>query len=255
MKRIALFALVVATLGPPQTVLAQHHADLTALLTQYVYPSPDGVNRVDYDRWRDNTADRQALSDYIARLEATSLAPLSRDARFAFWANLYNAVTVRLILDENPSRSIRQIRPHLFSLGPWKAKRVTVEGTRLSLDNIEHDTLRAHYGDPRVHYALNCASIGCPDLRTAAWEPETLHADLDAAARDYVNHPRGVTVRPDGLVISKIYKWFREDFGDSAEGVIEHLLRYADGDLRSAIEARPRIAGHRYDWRLNRTER
>ena len=253
--RSATLAIILATLAIPDPITAQDHTAFSTLLAGYVTPSPDGLNRVDYDRWRSNPDDRKALDAYISGLEATAVSTLPRDERFAFWANLYNAVTVRLILDENPSRSIRQIRPHPFAFGPWGAKRVTVEGKRLSLDNIEHDILRATFNDPRVHYALNCASIGCPDLGTRAWEAATLEEDLNSGARAYVNHPRGVTVTKKGLRISKIYNWFREDFGDSTDGVIEHLLPYANDELKAAIRANPRIDGHQYNWDLNRVER
>lgn len=252
--RLVSLVFAIAILAGTVPTAAQDHADLTALLTRYVQPRSDGVDGVDYDRWRDHTEDRKALEDYVVRLEATPVSTLGDADRFAFWANLYNAVTVRLILDENPKKSIREIRPHSFAFGPWGAKRVTVEGERLSLDNIEHDILRARFGDPRIHYALNCASVGCPNIRTEAWESATLEADLDAAARAYINHPRGATVTDRGLRISKIYKWYREDFGDSDEGVIAHLLQYADDDLRQAIEARPRIRGHEYDWDLNEAD-
>ncbi|MDX1429150.1 MAG: DUF547 domain-containing protein [Rhodothermales bacterium] len=227
---------------------------MSTLLSTYVHPDGTGLDLVDYDAWRENAEDRAALDDYITMLEGTEVSALSDAERFAFWANLYNAITVKLILDEDPKKSIREIRPHSFAFGPWGAKRVTVEGERLSLDNIEHDILRKRWNDPRIHYAVNCASIGCPNLRTKAWEAETLEQDLEAAARAYVNHPRGVTATDRGLKVSKIYKWYREDFGDSNEGVVEHLLQYADEALRSAIEANPRIRGHHYDWDLNKAE-
>jgi hypothetical protein len=95
---------------------------------------------------------------------------------------------------------------------------VTVEGEALSLDNIEHDIMRPRYQAALVHYAVNCASIGCPNLKATAWRAETLAADLDAGARAYINHPRGVTVTEDGVIVSRIYRWFREDFGDSEAG-------------------------------------
>ena len=247
-----VIALLYACL--PVAAVGQPHEALSTLLSTYVHPDGTGLDLVDYDAWRENAEDRAALDDYITMLEGTEVSALSDAERFAFWANLYNAITVKLILDEDPKKSIREIRPHSFAFGPWGAKRVTVEGERLSLDNIEHDILRKRWKDPRIHYAVNCASIGCPNLRTKAWEAETLEQDLEAAARAYVNHPRGVTATDRGLKVSKIYKWYREDFGDSNEGVVEHLLQYADEALRSAIEANPRIRGHHYDWDLNKAE-
>lgn len=230
------------------------HAVWDRLLGEYVVDGADGVDRVDYDRLRAAEADRAALDAYIAALEAQPVSTLARGEQFALWANLYNAVTVRLIVEENPERSIMQIRPNLFSIGPWGADRVMVEGRALSLDDIEHAIMRRQFEAALVHYAVNCASIGCPDIRRRAWRAQTLDEDLDAAARAYVNHPRGVTVTGRGLVISRIYKWFEEDFGGNDSGVIAHLLRYAEPELASAINANPRIASHAYDWALNRPE-
>ncbi|MBT8399138.1 MAG: DUF547 domain-containing protein [Rhodothermia bacterium] len=238
----------------PGTATGQNHEAFTSLLSKYVHPDGSGLNVVDYEGWRSNPDDRDALDSYIARLEETPVSTLPDAERFALWANLYNAVTVKLILDEKPKKSIREIRPHSFAFGPWGANRVTVEGENLSLDNIEHDILRKQWDDPRIHYAVNCASIGCPNLPTKAWEASTLEQDLDAAARDYINHPRGVTTTDRGLRVSKIYKWYREDFGDSDEGVIQHILEYADSELAESIRVTPKIRGHEYDWDLNRFE-
>ncbi|MBY0564377.1 MAG: DUF547 domain-containing protein [Hyphomonadaceae bacterium] len=237
---------------------AADEAAYDALLQRYVSASADGVNRVDYARWSANAADRSALDDYVDELAAQRPSTLSRDRAFAYWVNLYNAVTLQVVLERYPVRSIRDIKsegapfdPRAF-IGPWRTKRVTVEGRRLSLDDIEHTILRPTYNDPRVHYAVNCASIGCPNLMNRVWRAETLDADLDAAARAYVNHPRGVSVSADGDVrVSSIYRWFRDDFGTSDANVIAHLRRYADADLAARLARATRISGHDYDWSLN----
>lgn len=227
------------------------HRPWDSLLEAYVTRGEDGVDYVDYRRWRETASDRAALDAYIAALEAVPVSTLQPAEQFAFWANLYNAVTVRLILDENPSRSIRQIRPTLLSIGPWGMELTQVEGRTLTLDNIEHDIMRPQFEAALVHYAVNCASIGCPNIGLRAWRAETLEADLEAAARAYVNNPRGVTVTQRGLVISRIYKWYEGDFGGNDAGVIEHLLRYAEPELAGQIRANPRIRNHAYDWALN----
>ena len=126
-----------------------------------------------------------------------------------------------------------------------------MEGERLSLDNIEHDIMRPRFDAALVHYAVNCASIGCPNLKATAWRGGTLDAELDLMARAYVNHPRGVTVTERGLIVSRIYRWFRVDFDDSEAGVVAHLLEYAEPELAAAIEADPDIVAHAYDWALN----
>ena len=228
------------------------HAPWSQLLARYVQPGEDGVNRFDYGGLKASKADAETLRAYISTLEETDVQTLSRDAQFAYWANLYNALTIQLIIDNYPVKSIMRIRPTLISIGPWKKDITSVGGRDLSLDDIEHEILRKQWSDPRVHYAVNCASYGCPNLQTKAWVAETLSDDLHAAARDFVNHPRGVTIRRDGrLQVSTIYKWFREDFGDSEAGVIAHLLQYADPDLTEKISANPDIRDHEYDWDLN----
>ncbi|TGY87803.1 DUF547 domain-containing protein [Marinicauda algicola] len=247
-----ILASALAALSSPAFAQDDLHAPWGEILDAYLSRGPDGVNRFDYAKLRETPADRQTLESYIAALEATDPDSLAPDARYAFWANLYNAATVRLIVDEAPERSIRQIRPHPFAIGPWGMELVTVDGEALSLDDIEHAILREEYEAALVHYAVNCASIGCPNLQPEPWRAETLQADLEAAAREYVNHPRGVSVTGDGLVVSRIYRWYREDFGGSEAGVIEHLLRFAEPGLNEEIRANPQITGHEYDWSLNR---
>lgn len=240
---IALAALLM------QPALAQSDEDWTRLLETYVTESADGVNRVDYETLAGNEADRAALDAYIAGFETRDLSTTG-DAEFAAWANLYNAVTVRHILERYPLDSIRD--GYVFG-GPWKKVSVSVGGDDVSLDAIEHDILRPRFKDPRVHYAINCASYGCPNLAIRAWTADTLDEDLDAAARAYVNHPRGVSVSSRGLTVSSIYKWFQADFGGSKGGVINHLLEYAEPALAEKIRTNPKIRGYEYDWSLNDT--
>lgn len=218
------------------------------ILETYVSESADGVNRVDYGALKASRSDRASLDAYIAQYADLDIDSLPRDEQFAAWANLYNAVTVRYIVEEYP---ISTIKPW-YSSGPWKKIKVMADGREISLDEIEHDVLRVQWADdPRLHYAINCASYGCPNLRRTPWQAETLDTDLDQAARDYINHPRGVTVEERGLDVSSIYDWFRKDFGGSEQAVIAHLLKYASPDLAEKIRANPDIRDHQYDWSLN----
>jgi len=255
-----LAALAVAVACGMADPAAADTAAYEALLTRYVSKGPAGVNLVDYGRWQSTAPDRAALDGFIKEQQAEKPSALARDRRFAYWANLYNAITVKVILDHYPVTSIRDIKSEGVWLdtkaftGPWVAKRVTVEGRELSLDDIEHKILRPTFKDPRVHYSVNCASIGCPNLRPKAWHAETLEADLDAAARDYVNHPRGASVGSDGaLTVSSIYSWFKVDFGGTDAGVIAHLKQYAEPALAEKLKQMPTIAADRYDWGINDT--
>lgn len=257
--RIAVWFLAGLALTALHTAALAQSSDalFDELLARYVVPGSDGVNRVDYARWTANGRDRAGLARYVDALQVRAPSKMGRNEAFAFWSNLYNAVTLKVVLDRYPVASIREIKSEgLFDpkayLGPWRTKRVTVEGRSLSLDDIEHEVLRPTFKDPRVHYALNCAAYGCPNLRPKAWAPATLDADLDAAARAFINHPRGVTVEPDKkLKVSSIYKWFAADFGGNDAKTIAHLRKYAGPALAAALGADTTIAGDGYDWSLN----
>jgi hypothetical protein len=260
-RRAALtLGLVVLT----QTAIAQPSADpdaaYDAMLRRYVSMGSDGITRVDYARWRASTPDRTALDRYIEELSARRPSGMSRAEAFAYWGNLYNAVTLKVVLDRYPVDSIRDIKsdswldPKAYT-GPWRQQRVTVEGRRLSLDDIEHAIMRPTFKDPRVHYIVNCASYGCPNLMNRVWRAATLEADLDAAARAFVNHARGVTVLPNGsLRVSSIYKWFIADFGGDDSGLIAHFRQYAEPALAQRLASAPPVAEDDYDWSLNRVQ-
>jgi hypothetical protein len=223
------------------------HGLWDAFLTTYVSQGADGIHRV---RYSDVTPEsRQQLEDYISALEAINTAQLTRDQQLAYWINLYNAATVRLILEQYPISSIRKVT--VSGKGPWDHAVVTVQDTALSLGDIEHHIVRAIFPDPRIHYALNCASIGCPNLAMRAYTAETLEQMLDDAAKAYVNHPRGVSLRKNKADISKIYGWYREDFGDGEADVLAHIKRYAQGDLSESLKAIKKVGRYGYDWALN----
>jgi len=258
-RRIALCLLALAAslfpaagladTGPKpaaEMTLPAEHAEWTRLLKRYVKAGSDAITYVDYAGLAASEADRMALDAYIARFADADLSAKT-DANFAAWANLYNAVTVRHIAQRYPVKSIKDG----YLSGPWKEVKVRAGGGEVSLDAIEHKILRKVWGTPEVHYAINCASYSCPNLRTKAWEAATLKKDLAGAARDYINHPRGVTVTPKGIAASEIYNWFEEDFGGSKASVIEHLLKYAGPDLAAKIRAKPKIVRYQYDWSLN----
>jgi hypothetical protein len=228
-----------------------------ALLARHVVAGEDGITRVRYAAWAASAEDRAALASWIDGEVARAPSRMPRDEAFAFWANLYNALTLKEVLDHFPVRSIREITSRGVPFdpkgwfGPWRTRLVTVEGRRLSLDDIEHVIMRPTFRDPRVHCAVNCAALGCPNLRPVPWQAATLDRDLEAAARAFVNHPRGVTVRADGgLRVSSIYIWFAEDFG-GAEGTVAHVRRYAEPPLAARLGPAARIAEDAYDWSLN----
>lgn len=230
------------------------HGVWDGFLSRHVRADLKGLNRVDYVGV--SPADKQALDGYVAKLERTDISRFDRPEQLAYWINLYNALTVKVVLDHFPVASIRDIdiSPGLFSSGPWGKKLAGVEGEMLSLDDIEHRILRPIWGDARIHYAVNCASVGCPDLLARAYTPADMDAVLTANARAYVNSRRGVTIAGGDIAVSSIYDWFAEDFGDSEEGVLRHLLLYAEGETKAALEKAKGIDGYFYDWSLNGVE-
>lgn len=227
------------------------HGDWAELLGRYVRIGGDGSTGVAYGEFA--APDVERLDDYIARCGETAISDYSRGEQLAFWANLYNAATVRLVLAHYPLRSVKTVGwlPAWLGGGPWNQKVTTVEGFALSLNDIEHRILRRNWRDPRVHYALNCASRGCPDLRSRPFSGLAIEQELDEAARVFVNHRRGARFEADHLVVCSIYVWFKEDFGGSDAGVIEHLGRYAAPPLAERIGRAARIDRHEYDWGLN----
>ncbi|WP_462136984.1 DUF547 domain-containing protein [Candidatus Mycalebacterium sp.] len=208
-----------------------------------------GANLVDY---RGVThADARALDDYISALGRVKVSGLNRAEQKAFWINLYNALTVQTILRAYPVSSILDIDTSPPGTdGPWGKKIFPVEGVRLSLDDIEHGILRPVWKDARIHYAVNCASIGCPDLARAAYTAENTEQLLENGASDFVNHPRGAAVRDGKLVVSSIYFWFAEDFGGK-RGVREHIAKYAAPELAAAMKRASKLVEGDYDWSLN----
>lgn len=230
------------------------HAAWTTFLQQYRREGSDGVARLDYGGV--DSGDGARLDRYIRRLSGIRISDYRRPVQLAYWINLYNAVTVDIVLEHYPVDSIRDIdiSPGWFANGPWGAKLVTVEGEELSLNDIEHRILRPIWEDPRIHYAVNCASIGCPDIQPRAFTADNVEALLDAGARGYVNDPRGVSIRDGEVIVSSIYEWFQADFGGTEAGVMDHLRRYADEPRAAAIEPYQSYDDHRYDWSLNDVE-
>ncbi len=226
------------------------HSDLSKLLQAYVKRDNAGLNRVDYKSFKNSAP---ALNAYINKLQQQKVTRLNKNEQFAYWSNLYNALTIKVILDAYPVRSIKDIdiSPGLFADGPWGKKLIKIEGTEISLDDIEHQILRKVFHDPRVHYAVNCASVGCPNLQKEAFEGSKLNQQLDAAAADYINSNRGAVVKNNRLAVSKIYSWFSKDFGSSDEAIIRHLKKYAKQDLKQKLKSITTIDSSFYDWSLN----
>ncbi len=234
--------------NPDSTATIDHQA-WNSWLGRFVSAAPNGVNLVAYGSV--TAADRALLRTYIDELTALQIGAYNRDQQRAYWINLYNALTVDVVLEHYPLDSIRDISPGLFSSGPWRLKLAKIENEALTLDDIEHRILRPIWQDPRIHYAVNCASLGCPNLQPAAFTAENTESLLHTAASEFINSPRGARVIDDKLQVSSIYDWFEKDFGGNQTGVIRHLQQYASGRLATALGAIEDISDYAYDWKIN----
>lgn len=244
--------LTPAIAGDDKVDATETHNNWPYIMTAYLSePEPNGLVRFDYAALSENAEHLEVLDNYIAYLEAQTPHLMCVDSALGYWANLYNALTVRVVVENYPVESIRKIGGSVFSPGPWKKNIAVVDYEKLSLDDIEHKKMRKVYRNPLIHYMVNCASVGCPNLKAGAWERASLREDAEQAARDFINSPRGVLITEKGLTVSSIYKWYEEDFGGNKAGVLEHLRQYADSDLAEAIDGGAKIIGYDYDWSLN----
>ena len=253
MKRLfklfmCLSALICLICGPTGLVIkgwaAQgvDHSLYAGLLKKYV---KDGV--VNYQGFKN---EESVLDKYLKALEEVDSKMLSRDEQFAFYVNVYNAWTIKLILGDYPGiKSIKDLGS-LFK-SPWKKKICRIDGDIISLDNIEHDILRPRFKDPRVHFAVNCASKGCPPLRFEPYRGSTLDKQLDDSVSSAINNPARTRLEVKTLYVNKVFDWFSEDFEN---GVVAFFLKYSKGDLKKRLEANKgkiKVKYLDYDWSLN----
>ena len=234
----------------PDSLRHIDHAEWDAFLTNYLRIGADGVHRVAYGQV--SAADRTQLGDYVARLAAIPISAYNRAEQMAYWINLYNALVVRLVVDHYPIASIRDIGSGPGAPGgPWSETLVEVEGIPLSLHDIAHRILRPIWKDPRVHYALACGAVGCPNLQPEPFDAQQLDRQLSEAAMAYINDQRCIKIEGDHLALSSIYRWYRDDFGPTDRDVINHLMAYAAPGLAMRLQRFEKISDDGFDWRLN----
>ena len=236
----------------PHSTQTIDHQAWTSFLKKYLDTRhPSGVYRMNYQTVTE--ADKRTLGSYLKKLTSLPISTYNRTEQAAYWINLYNALTIQVVLDHYPVESILDIdiSPGFFNFGPWDAKLIMVENEDLTLNDIEHRILRPIWQDNRFHYAINCASVGCPNLAATAYTSNNLEMLLEQGAHAYINHPRGAVFRDGELLVSKIYTWFEEDFGGNEKGVIEHLKKYASGNLAKQLQNYQDDLDFEYDWQLN----
>ncbi|MBL0005674.1 MAG: DUF547 domain-containing protein [Saprospiraceae bacterium] len=210
------------------------HSVWSAELKKYV--SADG--KVNYRDWANNQA---ALDGYLAQLAGTQpLSNWSTNVQLAYWINVYNAYTVKLVLQHYPVQTIKDI----YQGNPWDKAWITLDGKTYSLNQIENEYIRQRFRDPRIHFALNCGALSCPPLLNEAYDPARLDAQLTSRTKafiadQYQNQTAASTVR-----LSQLFVWYKDDFKPD---VISFLNTY----LATPIPAEAKIEFVEYDWSLN----
>ncbi|WP_320824509.1 DUF547 domain-containing protein [Reinekea sp.] len=214
----------------------------------------DNFGQTYFDYARVSRAQIAQLGAYLTELQAIDPLKLNKPEQMAYWINLYNALTVSVILDEYPVKSIRNIGGPLggfIPTGPWSNKLIRINGQMLSLDDIEHAIVRPKFNDYRVHFAFNCAAKGCPNLAKQAFTGANIETLLNSAQMAFINHQRGVRVQDGRLIVSKIFDWYQEDFVPKEEDLPLFLAQFAEPKLRAQLKGyRGRIT-YEYDWSLN----
>jgi len=263
---VKALALLVFFAARPAEAFDQTHAAWTALLKKHVVVLDGGkASRVNYAGF---AQDRAALKGYLDTLSSVPVAEYSawkKPEQLAFLVNSYNAFTVEKILTRYPD--LKSIRDFGSVFGnPWKDKFFTLLGKPMTLDGIEHDTIRApgSFDDPRIHFAANCASIGCPMLREEAYVPDRLDRQLDEQTERFLSDRSRNRYGGGALEVSKIFDWYKKDFTAGHRGVasVEQFLgKYAPlladkpDDQNAIREGKVKVKYLDYDWSLNDAKR
>lgn len=242
MRLLLIFLAVLlgacATHRPTVQPIAEpvDYKEYNRLLQKYVV---DG--RVRYGAWKASAEDMRVLADFLQQTNHLQIERLSIDEQKAFWINLYNALTLHAVLERYPVKSVNAKVYGELSVATFWDTPYNVAGGRYSLNQIENDILRPRYKDPRIHFAINCASIGCPRLLSTAWTAERLDEQLDKATRAYLQSPTGLVIEGSKVRFSEIFKWYESDFGS----VTDFISRYRPDVKVTEYDYLE------YDWNLN----
>ncbi len=218
------------------------HGEWDALVKKHV--SKNGM--VDYQGF---LKDKKQLQVYLDRLSANRpTSKWSKNEKMAFWINAYNAFTVKLILDNYPIKSIKDIKRGIpFVNSVWDIAFIPMGKEKIDLNYIEHTILRKEFKDPRIHAAINCASFSCPLLRNEAYYASRLDEQLNDAMRKFVNDSQRNQLDKSNIKISKIFSWFAGDFKLNGSSVVDYLNKYA----KKRVQPNAKIDFLEYQWELN----
>lgn len=221
--------------------LAVDHTEWSRLLAKHVTKN----GNVDYDGF---VKDKEQLAIYLAHLsENPPQANVSKEEKLAYWINAYNAFTVQLIIDHYPLKSIKDISSGLPMINsPWDLPFFKIGGVDFDLNTIEHKILRQEFDEPRIHFAINCASFSCPKLRDEAYLPKILESQLEDQTRDFIHDSNKNQISSDQVQLSSIFNWFQSDF--TKQGSLHSFIR----KYQPIIPADQNMEYLEYDWSLNK---
>lgn len=263
-RRYFITLIAAAAVAPlaahAQAGFDHSYAAWDALLKKHVRWLPDGKqSRANYKGFAADRAALKAVLDTMSAVPQATFDGWSKPQQMAFLINAYNAFTVEIILTRYPDiKSIKELG--LFNRGPWKNAFFTLLGSKRHLDWIEHEQLRPVYKEPRIHAAVNCASIGCPALRDEAFTAAKLETQLEDGMRRFMGDRTRNRVRNGQVEVSAIFKWFKEDFNSGHRGyrqLEDVFAAYAEQlsdkpEEQAALRAKTLPVRHLdYDWSLN----
>ena len=206
----------------------------------------DANGHVNYKGFKSEEAQ---LEKYLNILRAAhpNTDKWSKDERLAYWINAYNAFTVELIIKNYPCKSIKDLGGAIYKVNtPWDIKFITIQGITYDLNNIEHDIIRKEFNEPRIHFAVNCASVSCPNLRNEAFVASRLNEQLDDQARKFINDKSKNNISANSAQLSKLFTWFKGDFTKQGT-VVAFINKY--GTVKLSEKAK--IDYLEYNWNLN----
>lgn len=239
--------------GPSQESSATSidHTDWDRILRAYVVTNhPTGINRFRYGSV--SKADQKKLKAYIERMAAMDPRTISRQEQKAYWLNLYNALTVNLVIEHYPVKSIRNIADKSLPDGPWDSKLVTIADQKVSLNDIEHRILRPIWQDNKIHFGLVGANLGCPHILPKAFTAKNSEGLLKQSRRDFVNDNRGVKLANGKLEVSQLFSWYQQDFAKTDKNLIKFFAFNAeDRKALYLLGFTGKIDYKTYDWALN----
>src|SRR5205085_5556927 len=236
LRLLVSLALVVASVASSR---AESWTDTyNRLLGKYV--TSGGVK---YAEWKANAADMQAIQSVVDGIAKENVSAMAKQQQLAFYINAYNAWILHEALGKYPTKSVKDA---LFTF--FTSKRITVAGQQMSFNALEKDTIRSKFGEPRVHFALNCASRSCPPLNRTAFSADKLDGQFETLAKGYVNSEHGVkfNAAAKSADLSKIFDWYKDDF--KADG---GALAFINKRRTTPIPADAKIGYQDYDWNLN----